>query len=109
MAYLAQVATTPGRYIRGVATREGDARVVSDNLKVLLGALGGTVLVLLLAGGFSGSGMGYGMMGGMGWMMGGGMMGGGMFGALISLLFWALLLAPIVALVVWIIGQTQRR
>ena len=35
---------------------------MSDGLKILLGALGGAILALLLAGGFSGSGMGYGMM-----------------------------------------------
>ena len=37
---------------------------MSDGLKILLGALGGAIVALLLAGGFSGSGMGYGMMGG---------------------------------------------
>ena len=30
---------------------------MSDGLKILLGALGGAILALLLAGGFSGSGM----------------------------------------------------
>jgi hypothetical protein len=49
---------------------------MSDRLKVLLGALGGAVLALLLAGGLSGSGMGYGMISGMGRMMGRGVMGG---------------------------------
>jgi hypothetical protein len=44
---------------------------MSDGLKILLGALDGAIVALLLAGGFSGSGMGYGMMvGGMGQMMG---------------------------------------
>jgi hypothetical protein len=62
MAYLAQVATTSWSYIEAVATREGGASVTSDGLKILLGALGGAVLVLLLVGGFSGSGMGYGRM-----------------------------------------------
>jgi hypothetical protein len=90
MAYLGQVATTPWGYIRDVAPREGGVRVMSDSLKVLLGALGGVVLVLLFVGGFSGSGMGYGMMGGMGRMMGGGMMRGGLFSMLFALLFWAL-------------------
>jgi predicted lipid-binding transport protein (Tim44 family) len=63
---------------------------------------------LLLAGGFSGSGMGYGMMGGMGQMMGGSMMGGGIFGLLFAVLFWLLLLDLLVA-VVWIFNQAQRR
>jgi hypothetical protein len=53
--------------------------------------------------------MGYGMMGGMGRMMGGGMMGGGLLGALFSLVTWVLLAALVFALVVWIIGQAQRR
>ena len=83
---------------------------MSDGLKVLLGALGGALLVLLLVGGFSGvGGMGYGMMGGMGNMMSGGMMGSGMIGALLMLLFWGLLIALIVVVVVWIVGQSQRR
>jgi hypothetical protein len=87
---------------------------MSDGLKVLLGVMGGIVLTLLLVGGLAGSGMGYGIMGGMGRMMGGGMMGGGMMGggllgALFSLLIWVLLAALVFALVVWIIGQAQRR
>jgi hypothetical protein len=69
---------------------------VSDGLKVLLGALGGAVLVLLL---ISVLGRG-GMMGGMGSMMSGGM--------LFALLFWALVIALIVALVIWVVGQTRR-
>ena len=45
---------------------------MSDGLKVVLGAVVGALVVLLLVGGFSGSGgMGYGMMGGMGHMMSG--------------------------------------
>ena len=83
---------------------------MSDGLKVLLGGLGGAVLVLLLVAGFSGGGgMGYGMMGGMGHMMSGGMMGGGMIGALFMLLFWGPLIALSVVVVVWIVGQSQRR
>jgi len=83
---------------------------MSGGLKVLLVALGGAVLVLLLVGGFSGGGgMGYGMMGGMGHMMSGGMMGGGMIGALFMLLFWGPLIALSVVVVVWIVGQSQRR
>jgi len=71
---------------------------MSDGLKVLLVALGGAVLVLLLVGGFSGGGgMGYGMM------------GGGMIGALFMLLFWGPLIALSVVVVVWIVGQSQRR
>jgi hypothetical protein len=54
--------------VSGGVTQGGCA--MSDGLKILLGALGGAILALLLAGGFSGSGMGYGMMGGMGQMMG---------------------------------------
>src|SRR5215208_3689253 len=76
-----------------------------DGLKVLMGALGGALLVLLLVAGFSGGGgMGYGMMGGMGHMM-----SGGMIGALFTLLFWGLLIILIVVVVVWIVGQSQRR
>jgi uncharacterized membrane protein len=78
---------------------------MSDGLKVLLGALGGAVLVLLLVPVFGGGGM----TGGMGSMMSGGMMGGGLFGMLFALLFWVLIIALIVALVVWIFNQTQRR
>ena len=70
---------------------------MSDGLKILLGALGGAIVALLLAGGFSGSGMGYGMM------------GGGLFGMLLAGLFWLLLLALLVAVVVWIFNQAQRR
>jgi uncharacterized membrane protein len=84
--------------------QEGGVSVVSDGLKVLLGALGGAVLVLLL---ISVLGRG-GMMGGMGSMMSGGMMGGGLFGMLFALLFWALVIALIVALVIWVVGQTRR-
>ena len=82
---------------------------MSDGLKILLGALGGAIPALLLAGGFSGSGIGYDMMGGMGQMMGGSMMGGGLFGLLFAGLFWLLLLALLVAVVVWIFNQAQRR
>jgi hypothetical protein len=78
---------------------------MSDGLKVLLGALGGALLVLLLVGGFSGGGgMGYGIMGGMGHMM-----SGGMIGILFMLLFWGLLIALSVLVVIWIVGQSQRR
>jgi len=70
---------------------------MSDGLKILLGALGGAIATLLLAsvlgrGGIMGS-----------------MMGGGLFGGLFALLFWVLVVAPVVALVVWVLGQTQRR
>jgi hypothetical protein len=82
---------------------------MSDGLKILLGALGGAVVALLLAGGFSRSGMGYGIMGGMGQMMGGSMMGGGIFGALFAGLLWILLAALVVAVVIWIFNQAQRR
>jgi len=37
------------------------------------------------------------------------MMGGGMIGALFMLLFWGLLIALIAVLIVWIVGQSQRR
>jgi uncharacterized membrane protein len=73
---------------------------MSDGLKVLLGVLGRAIVVLLLLGVFSGGGMG-----GMGYMMSGGMMGGGIVGMLFMLLFWVL----VIALVVWIVGQSQRR
>ena len=69
-------------------------QAMSDGVKVLLGALGGVIVALLLAGGFSGGGMGYGMM------------GGSLLGMLFTLLFWALIVA---LLVVWIVNQTQRR
>jgi uncharacterized membrane protein len=70
---------------------------MSDGLKVILGALGGVVLILLLIGGFSDSGMGYDMM------------GGGLFGMLVALLFWLLLLDLLIAVMVWILDQTQHR
>lgn len=62
---------------------------MSDGWKVLLGALGGAIVALLLV-----SALGR-----------GGMMGGGHF----ALLFWVLVIALVVALVVWILGQAQRR
>jgi len=76
---------------------------VSD-VKVLLGALGGSVLALLLVGGFSGSEMGYGM-------MGGGMMGSGLFWVLFALLFWVLLVASLVSMriIVQVFDAAQRR
>jgi uncharacterized membrane protein len=77
---------------------------MNDGLKIVLGALGGAVLVLLFVSALGGGGM----MGGMGSMMSGGMMGG-LFGMLFALLFWVLAIALIVALVVWIFNQTQRR
>ena len=83
---------------------------MSDGLKILLCALGRALVVLLLVAGFSGGGgMGYGMMGGLGSMMSGGMMGAGIIGILFMLLFWGLLIALIVVVVVWIVGQSQRR
>lgn len=75
---------------------------MSDSLKALLGVLGEASVVLLLIGGFSGSG-------GIGSMMSGGMMGGGIFGGLFMLLFWVLVIALIVTLVVWIVNRTQPR
>jgi hypothetical protein len=42
-------------------------------------------------------------------MMGGSMMGGGPLGVLFALLFWAVLVALLVALVLWIVNQTQER
>src|SRR5215213_11822954 len=91
----------------GKTTERGSA--MSDGLKVILGALGGALVVLLLIGGFSGGGMGYGIMGGMGQMMGGSMMGGGLLGMLFAGLFWILVLALLVGVVVWIFNQSQRR
>ena len=73
---------------------------MSDGLKILLGALGGAIVVLLFVSVLGGGGM----MGGMGSMM-----GGGLFGMLFALLFWVLVIALIAALVVWIVNQTQRR
>lgn len=75
---------------------------MSDGVKVLLGVLAGAVIVLLFVSTLGGSGM-------MGQMMSGSMMGGGLFGMFFTLVFWALVIGLIVALVVWIINQTQRR
>jgi hypothetical protein len=72
-----------------------EAMPVNDNLKVVLGILGGAIVVLLLFAALAGGGMG-----GMGQMM-----GGGMFGGLFMLLFWGLLIALIVVLIVWIVRQ----
>lgn len=99
-----------------------------DNLKVLVGALGGALLVLLLfavfAGGGTGGmgpgggmgppagagpGMGSQMMQGVNSMMGGGMMGGGAAGGLFTLLFWGLVIALIAALVAWVVKGSQRQ
>jgi hypothetical protein len=85
--------------------REGGVQVMSDGLKILLGALGGAIFILLLISVLGGGGM----MGGMGSMMSGGMMGGSLFGILFALLFWVLVIASIVGLVVWIVNQTQQR
>jgi uncharacterized membrane protein len=76
-----------------------------DGLKILLGFLAGAIVVLLFVSTLGGRGM----MGGMGQMMSGGMMGGGLFGMLSAFVFWVLVIALIVALVVWIVNQTQRR
>ncbi len=70
---------------------------MNDGFKILLGSLGGAIVVLLLVSVL-----------GRGGMMSGGMMGGGLIGGLFSLLFWGLVLALIVALMVWIVDQTQR-
>jgi uncharacterized membrane protein len=75
---------------------------MSDGVKVLLGVLAGAVIVLSFVSTLGGSGM-------MGQMMSGSMMGGGLFGMFFTLVFWALVIGLIVALVVWIINQTQRR
>ena len=66
---------------------------MSDGLKILLGALGGAIVVLLFV-----SVLGRGSM-----------MGGGLFGMLFALLFWVLVIALIAALVVWIVNQTRQR
>ncbi len=70
---------------------------MSDGIKVLLGAVVGALLTLLLVGVFSGGGM-----------MSGGMMGGGMIGMSLMLFFWILVLALIVAAVVWVVNQARR-
>ena len=78
---------------------------MSDGLKILLGAFGGAIAILLFVSVLGGGGM----MGTMGQMMSGSMMGGGLLGMLFALLFWVLVIALIAALVVWIVNQTQRR
>ncbi len=70
---------------------------------VAAGAAVGLLILLFLA-----AVMGRGMAG-MGAMMGGTMMAGGMAGMFVMLLFWGLVLTLLVALVVWVIRQTQRR
>jgi hypothetical protein len=84
-----------------------EVRRMGDGIKVLAGALVGAFLVLLLVGPFSGGGM----MGGMGPMIGGAgsMVGGGVLGMLFGAVFWVAVAALIFALVVWIVGQIQRR
>jgi hypothetical protein len=47
-------------------------------------------------------------MGDMGSMVGSGWMGAGMFGALFLLLFRMMVVAPIVALIAWIVGQSRQ-
>ena len=78
---------------------------MGDSLKILLGFLAGTIVVLLFVSTLGGGGT----MGGMGSMMSGGMIGGGLFGMLFALLFWAVLVALLIALVLWIFNQTQQR
>ena len=68
---------------------------MSDSLKILLGVLAGTIVVLLFVSRLGGGGM----MGGMGSMMSGGLFG---------MLFWAVLVTLPIALVVWIFNQTQQ-
>src|SRR5215213_7020861 len=87
-------------------TKKGGAiQAMSDSLKVLLGILIGAIVVLLFVSTLGGGTM----MGGMGSMMGGSMMGGGLLGMQFALLFWAVLVALLVALVLWIVNQTQQR
>jgi hypothetical protein len=64
---------------------------MSDNLKVVLGVLGGAVVVLLVFSAFTSA-----------------TMGAGIFGMLLALLFWFLVIALIVVLIVWIVQQIQR-
>ncbi len=78
---------------------------MGDNLKLLVGVMICEVVEMIMFGSFSGGGL----MGGMGQMMGGTMMGGGVLGMLSALVFWVLVLALIVALVVWIFRQIQQR
>ena len=78
---------------------------MSDGLKVLLGVLAGAIVVLLFVTRLGGGGM----MGSMGSMMSGSMMGGGLFGMLFALMFWAVLVTLLIALVLWIFNQSQRR
>jgi hypothetical protein len=61
--------------------------LMSDNLKVVLGVLGGAVVVFLVFSAFTGA-----------------TMGGGLLGGLFALLFWF----PVMALIVWIVQQIQR-
>ena len=77
---------------------------MDKNIKILLGVLGGTLLVMLLLARVFGGGMQ-----GMDMLMHGGMMGGAMFGMLLMMLFWVLVLTLVVLLVVWVVNQTQRR
>jgi hypothetical protein len=74
---------------------------MSGGLKVLLGTLIGAIVVLLFVSTLGG--------GGMGSMMGGSMMGCGLLGMLFALLFWAAPVALLIALVLWVIDQTQQR
>lgn len=95
---------------------------VRDNFKLLVGALGGVLLVLLLFAVFTGGGTGgMGPGGGMGPPAGVGpgmgsrmmqgvssMMGGGTAGTLFTLLFWILVVALIAVLVVWLARGSRR-
>jgi len=77
---------------------------MAERGKGLVTGFGAILLVLIVVALFTGRGMR-----GMGMMMGGTMMGGGMIGLLFMLLFWALLIALLVTLFMWMIGQSQRR
>jgi uncharacterized membrane protein len=89
----------PLRGILSSDTKKGGAKqAMSDSLKVLLGVLIGAIVILLFVSTLGG-----------GTMMGGSMMGGGLLGLLFALLFWAVLVALLVALVLWIVNQTQQR
>jgi putative membrane protein len=75
---------------------------MSNGIKVLLGVLGGTVLVLVLLTVFAGSGLlGPGSMMGQGGMMGGGWGFFGIIWMLVPLLF----LGGLVAVIVWAVTQ----
>lgn len=74
---------------------------VRNGLKTLLGALGGVILALLAVRSLFADTQTYGLLERV--------MGGGVLGMLVGLRFWALIVALVAGVVVWLVTQTRDR